>query len=65
MINTSKINKFNSELNKNIANFNIKNLRYINTYGSLANAGFKTTDGYNYNLESAKTLHESVKELAL
>lgn len=64
-ISTTKINEFNKKLNQTIANYNIDNLKYINTYGELTNAGFKTKDGFNYTNETYKTLHESAKRLSI
>lgn len=64
-INTTKINEFNKKLNQSIANYNLDNLKYINSYGSLTNNGFQTTDGFNYDAKTASTLHTSIKSLAL
>ena len=64
-INTTKINEFNKKLNQEIANYNLDNLKYINSYGSLTNNGFQTTDGFNYDAKTAFTLHTSIKALAL
>lgn len=64
-INTTKINDFNKQLNQSIANYNLTNLKYINTYGELTNTGFETTNGINYTNDTYKTFHESVKRLAI
>ena len=64
-INTTKINDFNKQLNQSIANYNLTNLKYINTYGSLTNNAFKTKDGFNYTNETYQVLHDSVKELSI
>ena len=64
-INTNKINDFNKNINADISKLGLSNLKYINSYGSLANSDFKTTDGYNYTNETYDMLHESVKQLSM
>lgn len=65
LVSTTKINDFNKKLSQSISNANLSNMKYLNTYGSLTNAAYKTTDGYHYTSESYEAYHNSVKKLAI
>ena len=64
VISTTKINDFNKKASQTISNTNVENLVYLNTYGTLTNAAYATTDGYHYDNKTYNTYHEGVKELA-